>query len=245
MGNKKQDKRSDTLKVSLNGNLVLINIIRERRKSEYIRLGRDGTFIMRFPREAGEDEIRSFLKRNEGWINEVLEARRKYEEARAKTNFTDGEMHLLFGRYYHIRIVNSGECLHFDESFLLRYDCKEDYGILFRDFYTKALKDYLDRRLNILSKEYNFHYTSYRVGKAIKRWGSCSHDDRLTFSWLLGMAPPECIDYVIIHELVHTRIKSHGKVFWSEVEKILPDWRLRRDWLIQNHSIMISVSPQE
>lgn len=243
MRDKRSDKLSGTIKVNLNGRFVLINTIRERRKSIYIRLGRDGNFIMKIPMEVGEDEIHSFLIKNEGWIQKVFDTKKKYEEARERTSFAEGEMHLLFGRYYPIRIVDSGKCLDFNESFLLRHDCRENYGKSFRDFYTKALEGYLDRRLNLLANENGFDYKSYRVGKAIKRWGSCSQDNRLTFSWLLGMAPVECIDYVIIHELVHTRVKSHGKVFWSEVEKILPDWRTRRNWLIQNHSTLSAVSP--
>ncbi len=48
------------------------------------------------------------------------------------------------------------------------------------------------------------------------------------------MAPLEVIDYVVVHELVHLRIKNHGKKFWKAVEAICPQYKLRRKWLREN-----------
>ena len=61
-----------------------------------------------------------------------------------------------------------------------------------------------------------------------RRWGSCSPDGTLRFNWRLVMAPPALIDYVLVHELVHLRVKNHSSTFWGEVASLLPDYKLCR-----------------
>ena len=63
------------------------------------------------------------------------------------------------------------------------------------------------------------------------RWGSCSQDGRLMFSWRLAMAPPEVLDYVAAHEVAHLRHMNHSGAFWDEVTRLYGDWRAPRRWL--------------
>lgn len=63
------------------------------------------------------------------------------------------------------------------------------------------------------------------------RWGSCSSEGALSFSWRLIMAPPEVLDYVAAHEAAHLEEMNHGPRFWALVDRLMPDWRERRDWL--------------
>ena len=63
------------------------------------------------------------------------------------------------------------------------------------------------------------------------RWGSCSAQGRLSFSWRLAMAPPEVLDYVAGHEAAHLVEMSHGQRYWEVVERIMPDYRRHRAWL--------------
>ncbi len=66
------------------------------------------------------------------------------------------------------------------------------------------------------------------------RWGSCSADGSISLSLRLLFMPEGILDYVIVHELAHTRYKSHGPRFWALVERVLPDHRERRRWLREN-----------
>jgi hypothetical protein len=54
----------------------------------------------------------------------------------------------------------------------------------------------------------------------------------------LVLAPPEIIDYVVVHELVHIEIKNHSKAFWKKVESIMPDYRIRLKWLKENGALL-------
>jgi predicted metal-dependent hydrolase len=78
---------------------------------------------------------------------------------------------------------------------------------------------------------HGFEPGKLRISSARTRWGSCSRQGTLSFTWRLVMAPEEVIDYVVVHELCHLRHLNHSKAFWGLVEGILPDYKVRRAWL--------------
>ncbi|HII02663.1 TPA: M48 family metallopeptidase [Methanosarcinaceae archaeon] len=63
------------------------------------------------------------------------------------------------------------------------------------------------------------------------KWGNCSKTNQLRFNWRVVMAKMSIIDYVIVHELCHMKHKNHSKAFWNDVQKILPDYEERKEWL--------------
>lgn len=63
------------------------------------------------------------------------------------------------------------------------------------------------------------------------RWGSCSSKGNLNFNCLLMLAPPEILDYVVVHELCHRKEMNHSPKFWAEVAKVIPDYKERQKWL--------------
>lgn len=66
-----------------------------------------------------------------------------------------------------------------------------------------------------------------KVTSAVSRWGSCSAQNRLCFSYRIALLPVEAADYIVVHELAHIRVKNHGPFFYAEIERILPDYRAR------------------
>ena len=67
---------------------------------------------------------------------------------------------------------------------------------------------------------------SFRFNKS--RWGSCNTKNSIIFNYYLAKLPIELIEYVIVHELAHIKHKHHQKPFWDEVERVLPDFKIRR-----------------
>lgn len=86
----------------------------------------------------------------------------------------------------------------------------------------------LQQRLDILANDYNLSYTNFRVRHLKTRWGSCSSKHELTFNYFLMELPWELIDYVMAHELAHTRHLNHSLDFWKLVEQLMPDYKKRR-----------------
>lgn len=85
-------------------------------------------------------------------------------------------------------------------------------------------------RLDYLAREYGFSFNRVSVRNQKTRWGSCSSGNNISLNEKLAMLPLRLMDYVLLHELVHTRVKNHGDVFWRELEKYVVNFReLRRE----------------
>ena len=92
----------------------------------------------------------------------------------------------------------------------------------------KKAKEILPGRIAFYAGRMGLQPPPFRVTSARTRFGSCSPENRLSFSLFLMANSPEAIDYVVVHELAHIRNKNHGPLFWSEVASVLPDWKARK-----------------
>jgi predicted metal-dependent hydrolase len=83
----------------------------------------------------------------------------------------------------------------------------------------------LTRRLRELAEKHGFAYNRVTIRNQRTRWGSCSYKNNISLNMKLLRLPDELIDYVLLHELVHTRVHNHGPEFWHEIEKYVPGAR--------------------
>jgi predicted metal-dependent hydrolase len=86
-----------------------------------------------------------------------------------------------------------------------------------------AAEQRLKRRLKTLADRFGFAYTGVTVRNQRTRWGSCSACNRISLNVKLVLLPKELMDYVLLHELVHTRQKHHGPEFWRELQTLMAD----------------------
>lgn len=82
-------------------------------------------------------------------------------------------------------------------------------------------------------------YGQIRIKDQKSCWGSCSGKRNLNFNWHLILTPIEILDYVVVHELCHLKEMNHSKAFWSEVERVLPDYKERRKWLRSREKVLL------
>jgi hypothetical protein len=92
----------------------------------------------------------------------------------------------------------------------------------------REAEELLPQRLQSLAKAHDFTYGSVAIRQLKGRWGSCSQHSDITLNLFLMQLPWELIDYVILHELTHTKVMRHGPPFWSELEKYAPNARQLR-----------------
>ena len=89
----------------------------------------------------------------------------------------------------------------------------------------KVARKILCRRIGELAQLHNFVYNRVSIRKQKTRWGSCSTKNNINLNANLLHLPSELMDYVLLHELVHTRVKDHSKDFWDELNTIVPNAR--------------------
>lgn len=92
----------------------------------------------------------------------------------------------------------------------------------------------IPKRVAYFAEKIGVTYGKITLRQQKTRWGSCAANGNLNFNWLLILAPPGVLDYVVVHELCHRREMNHSQAFWKEVEAILPDYRERQKWLKDN-----------
>lgn len=80
------------------------------------------------------------------------------------------------------------------------------------------VKKKLKYRLLYLAEKHGFEYNKVSIRNQKTRWGSCSHDNNISLNMKLILLPVDLIDYVLLHELVHTRIRNHSRQFWKELD---------------------------
>jgi len=92
----------------------------------------------------------------------------------------------------------------------------------------RQAEDILPERLHALADTYGFKFRSVNVRQLKSRWGSCDQHQNITLNLFLMTLPWDLIDYVLLHELTHTKVMQHGPVFWNAMKQVVPDVQARR-----------------
>lgn len=92
-----------------------------------------------------------------------------------------------------------------------------------------------------MAEEFGFECGKVWISNAQKRWGTCNFKNDIRINWRLIMAPAEVVDYVILHELVHTKIKNHSKRYWNEVQRLMPEYKKCEKWIKENRFELMSI----
>jgi hypothetical protein len=228
-------------------------LIRTRRKSIALIVTPEAKLVVRAPQQIPLAQIEDFIHRKADWIiRQQTEMRRKFPygySGKQKIKYQPGEMFWYLGQQYPLvitpadsdngtlkRLVWDGTAFH------LQARSHREKAQQFIHWYRLQATQYLSQRVQALSRSSGLNgYTSLRISSARTRWGSCSSRGGLSFTWRLVMAPPDVIDYVVIHELAHLRIRNHSKDFWTLVKQFCPDYKAKIAWLKAHGASFLSI----
>jgi predicted metal-dependent hydrolase len=210
-----------------------------RRTTLAISVLPDGTVEIVVPEGAAKQDIERRLLRRAGW---VMKQRRYFEQFRPRTperRFVGGETHMYLGRQYRLK-VEAGEqdrvCLKggFFWVSVKGPPSPDRVRDLMAEWYRERADAKLKERYAVFTKRFGRllpHIPTVAVAAMKRRWGSYSASGRITLNVDLVRAALPCIDYVIAHELAHARHAHHKRAFFDLLERMLPDWKDRKQRL--------------
>ncbi len=210
-------------------------IIRSRRRSVALVVMPDASIVIRAPIGVSVDYIENFVRQKSLWIEKKQQYVSKFAKNRRPKNFVNGEKFYLAGAEFSLNIVQGLKpSVWLDENLNMTEACLQKPHKYIEHWYGLQAKNKIPERVKYYSRLTGLKYKSVRINRAKTRWGSCGHKNTLNFSWRLIMAPLEIIDYVIMHELVHTEIKNHSEKFYFRLGELMPDYKTREKWFKSN-----------
>ncbi len=213
-------------------------IIRSRRRTIALEVTSDATLVVRAPYRASNAFIEEMIEQKSAWIL------RKFHEMKQRPaslchEYAGGEMFLFLGRSYPLQFEENGNItIERSDRLYVSSLLKPDIRNQLKRWYREEAQKEIQARCMWFSMKTGYVPTSISITDARHRWGSCTCKGGLNFSWRLIQAPPEIVDYVVVHELVHISQPDHSKKFWNKVKEILPDYERRRKWLRENERLL-------
>lgn len=234
---KSSDEREDCAK---NGFPFEYELIRTRRRTISVCVDRLGKVTVRAPARCADERIFAFLREKRAWIErQSVRAKEAAKQGGILKEAEDGASFLWLGERVKISLLDCASGAGAARKFTKKigdtlYLPSENATKRLIDFLKKQAKTYLEKLTKECAEEMGAEYKSVSVNGARSRWGSCSFDNKLHFSFRLMYAPPEVTRYVAIHELAHTFEKNHSARFWAIVARYEPEFRKNRAFLKDN-----------
>jgi len=217
------------------------DVVRSRRATADIIIERDGSLLVRAPEWVDDEQVEAIVDSRLYWIYRGLAEWRDLNATRVLREFKSGEGFLYLGRAYRLLLVQRQEepLTLKGGRFRLRRDLVEGGDIepaqaAFRNYYVSRGQDRIGRRVEYFAAKVGVDVSAVDVRDTGHQWATWSPSGRLAFHWKCMMAPATVIDYIVAHELCHFRQADHTEAFWNEVDKVMPQYLERKDWLRRN-----------
>ena len=228
-------------KFELNENQTVT--IYKRRSSRNLRLtvAPDGQIRVSIPAWAPYRAGLEFAKKRQDWISSQVRPRQDLMNGQAigkahRLRFIAADITVCRAR------IKSSEIVITHPS-SLSSDSQEVQEIA-RKACVRALRQQahllLPQRLATLAERYGFQYKSVIIKQLRSRWGSCDSHANIVLNLYLMQLPWESIDYVLLHELTHTKILHHGPLFWGAMEEVIPNVKQRRKAMLDFQPVLDS-----
>ena len=207
-------------------------IIRSKRKTLSLTIDENAELVIRAPLRLSIKKIQDFINEKENWIN-----RKQAIIQNQIKDVTSNQNKLLYlGSLFPININQSAtkDLMFTGEEFIANSIEPNPLSLSIKKWYKKKFREIAIPRVTYFAEQHNLMVNQIRIKNQKTMWGSCSSKNNINLNYLLLMAPMKVIDYVIIHELVHTIHRNHSIEFWSSVESIMPDYKEHKLWLKAN-----------
>ncbi len=202
---------------------------KEGLNSHYITVEK-GVGVILKGKSISEEQAEKLILKKAKWILDKLELVQSIGDEEIVT----GSRIQYLGRKYYVEIKIDDEVskigIDFTES---KFNIKlpsslnnqDELKQAFEDYFRLKAKEKIEPIVKKLSKKTSLEYSNLKFMKLDKRWGSCTPANTIIINYNAIKLPFSLIEYLVIHELVHTKIKSHSKEFWAELSKHISNWK--------------------
>ncbi|KIN62456.1 Zinc metalloprotease [Sulfitobacter noctilucicola] len=187
----------------------------------------DGRVTLTMPKRLAEREALAFARSKEAWIRKHLEARGEDQIVKP------GQQIPLGGQLVEV-VQGQGRSVQISENAIAVPGPEDRIGAKLGAYLREVARDRLAGACDDYAARLGRPYSRITMRDTRSRWGSCTSDGGLMFSWRLIMAPPEVLDYVAAHEVAHLAEMNHSPAFWAGVERIYGPYKEQRTWLRKN-----------
>jgi len=197
----------------------------------------DGKVRISAPCSMNEEAIKLFAISKIGWVKQQIE---KFQSQlrQSKREYVTGESHYVWGKRYRMEIQhtngNTKVVLHGNKlTFTVHPDSTpEQRATSMNEWYRRQLRAKIPELFSKWESIIGVHAEDIKIKDMLTRWGTCNVEEkRIWLNLQLAKKPPECLEYVVVHELTHLREKLHNSHFIVLMDGYLPDWRQRKELL--------------
>jgi hypothetical protein len=217
---------------------IEIEVYKKKIKNLYLSvLPPKGKVRISAPESMNEEAIRMFAVTKISWIHKQQE-KFKNQPRQSEREYVSGESVYLWGKRYRLEVVYSNRCndiqLKRDRLILQVREASttEQREKILNAWYQQHLKKEIPLVLKKWQKSIGVMASDWGVKNMKTRWGTCNvKDKRIWLNLQLAKKPHQCLEYVVVHELVHLFEKNHTKAFVAYMDSFLPDWRTTKEEL--------------
>lgn len=219
-----------------------ITIIRRQVRHARLRVSEDTSVQLIVPNDFEQSEIDRIVQKKAAWIEQHLQFFRN--RASKASPVTDRGI-LLFNQVFSfIQVRELGRNVVIDEiAQQIRsgrdLSCQADLSRWYRRF----AHEHLAARMRELSAEHRLPYKRIFIRSQRTKWGACSTKGNVSLNWRLILAPKNVCDYVMLHELMHTKLLNHSQRFWVALRAIFPRCDEAIAWLNANRPPFDALGP--
>ena len=214
---------------------ISVEIVKKEIKNMHLSvLPPDGKVRVSAPLAMPDEAITMFVRTKLGWIRKQ-QAKFEAQPRQSQREYVPGETLYVWGRQYFLQVAYSykGNSLVLDGNQAILTVRKESTAnqreAFVSEWYRGLLKAEVEKYLPKWEKITGLHCSSWQSKYMTTRWGTCNTNTRKI--WLnlqLAKKPIECLEYVILHELAHLKVKNHGLEFIAILDQHMPQWRERK-----------------
>lgn len=223
-------------------NLADLMIEVDRKPIKHLHLGvypPDGRVRVAAPERMTMDAVRLFAISKLPWIKR--QRQKLLAQARdAPREYLERESHYVWGRRYLLNIVEADgrpsiELKHRKLQLRVRVEVEQErYAEILDEWYRASLRTAVEPLLHKWEPLLQVKVKRLFVQRMRTKWGSCNSEAKhVRLNTELAKKPPECLEYILVHELVHLRFRTHGPRFVAIMDAVLPQWRDLREMLNQ------------